>query len=388
MSDPKLTFLGPGPDLERLLGASRAGRVRALPWPLLLVVGLPTLLAAIYFLLIASPLYVSEARFIVRAPNQPQPSALGVTLQGAGLAPTQTDAFAVHDYIRSRDGLAELNRRFDVAQMLGGRGGDLFSRYPRPWESRSQEGQHKGFQRFVMVGYDSTTGISTLRVEAFRPEDAQGLAEGLLQGGEGLVNRLNRRAAADAVAEAERAQIEAQTALATAQARLTAFRNRERFIDPQRAAAESTQLIGQLSATVAGLRAERAQLAAEAPQSPQLPSLDNRIAAYEGQIAAERAKVAGNAGSLAPRVGAYEDLVLARELADRQAGEADAALIEARQDARRQRLYLERIVNPGRPDQAMEPRRLLSILTVLITMLLIYGIGWLVWAGVREHRQD
>ena len=370
------------------MGPDRAARMRALPWPFLLVVVAPTLLAAIYFLLIASPRYVSEARFIVRAPNQAQPSALGVTLQGAGLAPAATDAFAVHDYIRSRDGLAELNRRHDVARMLGGRGGDIFSRYPRPWESRSLEGQHKGFQRFVSVGYDSTTGISTLRVEAFRPEDAQAMAEGLLQGGEGLVNRLNRRAAADAVAEAERAQIEAQTALATAQSRLTAFRNRERFIDPQRAATESAQLIGQLSATVAGLRAERAQLAAEAPQSPQLPSLDNRIAAYEAQIAAERAKVAGNAGSLAPRVGVYEDLVLARELADRQASEADAALIEARQDARRQRLYLERIVNPGRPDQAMEPRRWLSILTVLITMLLVYGIGWLVWAGVREHRQD
>lgn len=388
MSEPRLTFLGPGPDLDRMLGAGPARRVRALPWPFLLVVAAPTLLAAVYFLLIASPRYVSEARFIVRAPNQAQPSALGVTLQGAGLAPAQTDAFAVHDYIRSRDGLAELSRRFDVARMLGGRGGDLFSRYPRPWESTSFEGRHKGFQRFVTVGYDSTTGISTLRVEAFRPGDAQALAEGLLQGGEGLVNRLNRRAAADAVAEAERAQVEAQTALATAQGRLTAFRNRERFIDPQRAATESAQLIGQLSADLARLRAERAQLAAEAPQSPQLPSLDNRIAAYEGQIAVARAKVAGNAGSLAPRVGVYEDLVLARELADRQAGEADAALIEARQDARRQRLYLERIVNPGRPDEAMEPRRWRSILTVLITMLLVYGIGWLVWAGVREHRQD
>ncbi|NBB53303.1 chain-length determining protein [Rhizobium sp. CRIBSB] len=357
-----------------------------MPWPFLLVVGLPTLLAAIYFLLIASPRYVSEARFLVRQPNQAQPSSLGVALQGAGIAPAQTDAFAVHEYIRSREALAELDQRRDIGAMLGM--GDVFARYPRPWESRTLEGRRKAFQRFVTVGYDSTTGISTLRVEAFRPEDAQALAEGLLQGGEGLVNRLNTRAAADAVAEAMTAKVEAQAALTAAQMRLTAFRNRERFIDPQRAAAESAQLIGQLSATVAGLRAERAQLAAEAPQSPQLPGLDNRIAAYERQIAAERAKVAGEAGSLAPRVSVYEDLVLTRELADRQASEADAALIQARQDARRQRLYLERVVNPGRPDEALEPRRWSSILTVLITMLLIYGIGWLVLAGVREHRQD
>lgn len=382
--DGKLTFLGPATSGLERLGASP--RLRALPWPFLLVVGLPTLLAAIYFLLIASPRYVSEARFLVRQPNQAQPSSLGVALQGAGIAPAQTDAFAVHEYIRSREALAELDQRRDIGAMLGM--GDVFARYPRPWESRTLEGRRKAFQRFVTVGYDSTTGISTLRVEAFRPEDAQALAEGLLQGGEGLVNRLNTRAAADAVAEAMTAKVEAQAALTAAQMRLTAFRNRERFIDPQRAAAESAQLIGQLSATVAGLRAERAQLAAEAPQSPQLPGLDNRIAAYERQIAAERAKVAGEAGSLAPRVSVYEDLVLTRELADRQASEADAALIQARQDARRQRLYLERVVNPGRPDEALEPRRWSSILTVLITMLLIYGIGWLVLAGVREHRQD
>lgn len=382
--DGKLTFLGPAASGFERLGSSP--RLRALPWPFLLIVGLPTLLAAVYFLLIASPRYVSEARFIVRQPNQPQPSSLGVALQGAGIAPAQTDAFAVHEYVRSREALTELDARGDIGVILGM--GDIFARYPRPWESRTLEGRRKAFQRFVTVGYDSTTGISTLRVEAFRAEDAQAVAEGLLQGGEGLVNRLNTRAANDAVAEAMTARVEAQAALAATQTRLTAFRNRERFIDPQRAAAESSQLIGQLAATVAGLKAERAQLSAEAPQSPQLPSLDNRIAAYERQIATERAKVAGEAGSLAPRVGAYEDLVLARELADRQAAEADAALIQARQDARRQRLYLERIVNPGRPDEALEPRRWLSILTVLITMLLIYGIGWLVLAGVREHRQD
>jgi len=35
------------------------------------------------------------------------------------------------------------------------------------------------------VGYDSTTGISTLRVEAFRPGDAHDIANALLDSGEG-----------------------------------------------------------------------------------------------------------------------------------------------------------------------------------------------------------
>jgi len=357
-------------------------------WPFLICVILPTLLAAFYFLLIASPRYVSEARFIVRQAGQAQPDALGLTLQGVGLSATQTDAFAVHDYMRSRDAVAELDQSLDLSRLLGPPGADIFSRWPRPWESRSREALYKGYQRFVTVGYDATTGISILRVEAYRPEDARRLAEALLTGGEGLVNRLNARSVADAVSQAETSRDEARERLSEAQRRLVAFRNRQRFIDPSMVAAEGAGLIGELSATLAGLRAERAQLAAEAPQSPQLPSLDNRIAAYERQISAERSKLAGEASSLVPAVSAYEDLVLERELADRQLSEATAALLAAERDARRQALYLQRVVSPALADEPTLPRRWLSILIVLIGSLLLYGVGWLVWSGLREHRQQ
>jgi capsule polysaccharide export protein KpsE/RkpR len=98
--------------------------------------------------------------------------------------------------------------------------------------------------------------------------------------------------------------------------------------------------------------------------------------------------MAGNSSSLAPMISVYEDLALARELADRELTQATAAVIAAEQEARRQKLYLDRVVSPSLPDEAAEPKRWLSILTVLASTLLAYGIGWLIWAGVREHRQD
>ncbi len=387
MTDHKLNYIGPIP---KLLAFERARPAwwRRVPVAALLVIGLPTLLAAIYYLMIASPRYVSETQFIVRAAGQSAPSSLGVALQGVGLAPTQTDAFAVHEYITSRDSLKELSRRFEVAQMIGPRGADAFSRYPRPWEARSQEGLYKGFQRFVTVGYDSTTGISTLRVEAFRPRDAQALTESLLGGGEQLINRMNARSASDAVAQARQSRDEARARLSSAQQQLTAFRNREQFIDPTTAAAQGTALIGGLLSEVARLRADRAQIAAEAASSPQLPVFDSRIRAYERQIAAEREKLAGDAGSLAPKLSIYEDLALSRELADRELTQATAAVISAEQEARRQKLYLDRVVNPSLPDEPSEPKRWLAILTVFASSMLAYGVGWLIYAGVREHRQD
>ena len=387
MTDQKLNYIGPIP---KMLAFERepVSWWRRLPVAMLLVVGLPTLLALIYYMLIASPRYVSETRFIVRAQGASAPSSLGVALQGVGLAPTQTDAFAVHEYITSRDSLNELSRRYEISDMLAPRGVDALSRYPRPWEDRSREGLYKGFQRFVTVGYDSTTGISTLRVEAFRARDAQALTEALLGGGERLINQMNERSTADSLAQARQSRDEARTRLSTAQQQLTAFRNRERISDPASTARESSELIGGLLAEVARLRADRAQLANEASNSPQIPVFDSRIRAYERQIATEREKVAGDANSLAPKLSIYEDLALAREFADRELTQATAAVISAEQEARRQKLYLDRVVSPSLPDEPAGPRRWLAVLTVFASSVLVYGIGWLVYAGVREHRQD
>lgn len=362
--------------------------IKRLPIGFLLVVALPTFLAAIYYLLIASPQYISEARFIVRAPTQSQVSALGVALQGVGFTTQATDAFAVHDFVTSRDGLSELNKHYDLATIWGRRGVDPFSRYPNLFEKRSFEGLHKSFSRFVTVGYASQTGISTLRVEAFTARDAQNIANALLDQGEGLVNRLNERATRDAVSDAIARRTAAESNLAQAQQALSAYRNQQQFIDPTRAAAESSQLIIGILAKLADLNAERTQVAAQAPQSPQLPAIEGRIRAYEQQVAIERAKIAGSATSLAPRVGVYETLALRNEIADRELTAATAAVTSAEIESRRQKLYLERIAAPNLPDEPTEPKRLLAILAAFMTSLLVYGVGWLIWAGVREHRQD
>lgn len=386
MTDAKLNYIGP---ITKALTYEKAPKPwwKRLPVGFIAIVVMPTTLAAIYYVFIASPIYVSEARFLVRATGQSQPTSLGVVLQGVGLSTGPTDAYVVHEFIDSRDGLKELSQKMNVAEIIGPKGVDAMSRYPRFWESKSEEGLYRGFRRFVTVGYDATNGISTLRVKAFRAKDAQSISLAMLDSGEHLINRLNARATADSVSEAVISRDLAKEKLSSAQQQLTAFRNREQFISPQVAASEGVQLIGGLLSTVANLRAERAQLSAEAPNSPQLPVLDSRIRAYESQIAVEREKLAGSSTSLAPKLSAYEDLIANRELAEKELTQATAALVSAEQEARRQKLYLERVVTPSLPDSPSEPKRWLAILTVFASTLLAYGVGWLIWAGVHEHRQ-
>jgi len=384
MADPKLEYLGSKskPSTRRRL------RVRKVPIGLLLCVVLPTALAAIYFLLIASPRYVSEAHFVVRSAGTSQPSPMGLALNVAGISTSTNEAFAVHEYLTSRDSLRELQKEYNVRAILGRQGSDFLARYPRPWDGSSEESLFKAYLRFLDVGHDSSTGISTIRVQAFTPKDAYMLNEALLKSGEALVNKLNERAAANALSDAERDRAVAAKAAEEASDALTRFRTSVRFIDPRTEAAENTQIIATLSVALAQLRAERDQIQAEAPASPQLAPINRRIIGLETQVEQARIKMAGSADSLAPKVGTYEDLLLQREIAERRVTQAEASLIAAQQEASRQKLYLERIVSPSMPDKGLEPRRWRSLLTVFLSVLLAYGVGWLVWAGIREHRQD
>lgn len=384
MNKPQIKFLGPL-HVEKAPDRSFFSRMPKIPLAFMLIVVFPTVITAIYLFLIATPRYVSESRFVVRSAGG-QPSALGFALQGVGLSAGSTNAFVVHDYITSRQAVVDLGQRIDILKAFNRPGVDPLSRLGGIGGLGSREAIYKGVQKYISVGYDSTTGISTLRVQAFNVQDARQLNESLLEGGERLVNNLNKRSASDAIRDAERALREADERLSRSQVQLTEFRNRERFIDPAKTAQAGATLIAELEGQLAVMRAERARISAETPDSPQLSSLDNRVAAFQRQIDIEQARLAGSQDSLAPKISVYENLMMEREFADRMVAAATVALNAAQQEARRQQLYIDRVVQPDSPDEPLEPRRLQILLAVFASLLLVYGIGWLIVAGVRESK--
>jgi capsular polysaccharide transport system permease protein len=389
--DPPIRFYGAAPAMDSV--GERSAWLGKVPWRFVMIVAVPTLVAAIYYFFIASPMYVSEARFVVRSRAEGTP-ALGSMLQNVGqsfgvsFGDNATDAFEVEDYMKSRDAVADLSRADQLRAIVDRPGADFISRFPRPFQGTSLESLYRAYHRFVIVGYDSQTGISTLRVTAFRPADAQSLADGLLSDGEALVNRLNDRAMTDAVSQAQRQVLEAEALSAGSETALTSFRNHEGMINPDRSSVADLELVTKLQEELADMRAERAGLAASAPRSPQLPVLDQRIAAFTAQVETARSGIAGQSDSLAPKVGEYEELTLRRDLAAKTLEGAVASLESARIDARRKQLYLERVVNPNLPDKATRPLRLKDVLTVFAATLVAYAILSMVIAGLREHRQQ
>ena len=65
-----------------------------------LTVLVPTICAIVYYGLIASDIYTSESRFLVRSPQKPAPTGLlGDFLQSSGITHSQDDTYSVRDFI-------------------------------------------------------------------------------------------------------------------------------------------------------------------------------------------------------------------------------------------------------------------------------------------------
>jgi len=361
-------------------------RIRLPGLGFLLIVVLPTLLSGIYYFGIAADQFVSEARFVVRSSTRSAPSGgLGSFLTNVGISRSQDDTFPVNDFIMSRDAAKLLVDNQQLRSILSRPEADLVARFPNFYTRDTFEDLFKRYKDLVTVTLDSSSGISALSVKSFRARDSLMVATALLTDAEALVNRMNARARHDAITVAQSEVDRAEKRVSDVQAALTKFRTVQNTLDPTKASTGLLEMIGRLSQESASSKAQLSELLRTSPQSPQIPGLRNRVGALDRQIAEEQRKIVGDNSSIATSLGDYERLLLSREFADKSLSSAIGSLEAARVEAQRQQLYLEHVVEPNLADAALYPKRYNGTAVVLLTCLLVYSIGWLLLAGVREH---
>ena len=306
---------------------------------------------------------------------------LGLT---AALSAAQSESFSVGDYMVSHDAVDALQGKFDLVSIFRRPEADQLARLW--WPDPSAETLLWYYRRQVSVTYNEDTGITTVKALAFRPEDARALVRALLSLGEDRVNEFNERAVQDTVRVAQREVDTAEKRVGRAQEALTAFRMRERDIDPERTSTAQLALVHGLQQQLAQSRAQLAGLSASVREdSPQFVALRDRIRALEGQIASESGRLTGENGALAPVLASYEQLTLQSEFARTSYTSALTALENARLQAMRQQLFIVNVVRPNLPQRALFPRSTMLVATVFLGTLLCYSIGWLIVAGMREH---
>ena len=350
----------------------------------------PTILAAVYYGLIASDIYISESRFVIKNPDQKrgQVSTLANLVQTTGLSGSQEQTNEVLAFVQSRAALKALEKNPGIQSKFASDQADPFTRFPRPLAQSSFENLFKYYSKMVTARLDTENGTAIIEVKAFTASDAYEINRRLLDLSEEMVNRLNGRAQAKGIAEAQK-QVDLATERAkAARVALAQYRNSKALIDPDKQAGGALEIANTMIAERAALQAQLELMQRVAPRNPSIPALRNQVNAISAQIASQDNRVVGSSTGIASKIGGYENLLVEQEFATESLNAANAALVQARAEAQRQQFYLERVVDPNVPDMPLLPKRFLNTLIVAATALCLYFIAWMFIVGILEHAPE
>ena len=338
-------------DPEPIVLSSRQKRDRVLAGLFVATVSV----AAVYNFLIATPRYASQFSYVVRSSTSSHDrfSFMNFSASGEGSDNSQ----AIITYLSSRDLIHQINQDGLVTRIFAAPQLDMFSAFPSPVSGKGEEHLFRHFRHYVDAYYDDKSNISYVEVQAFTPSDAQALAERMRRASEDKINTLNTRARAGMTAAAELEVAAARADLARVLADLTHARNHGGVIDPTLQSGAAVKVASGIAEDLAQIDVQIAQTRRAAPGNPGLAQMESRRAAIQAELARQNAAMAGGQGSLANRIEGSEELNVAREAAEKRLLGASLALATARTNADRNRLYLEWISAPNRPDEPLYPRR-------------------------------
>ncbi len=192
-------------------------------------------MAVAYFGFIASDIYISESRYVVRSPQKPATSTTEGMFSQLGLTKGNDDSYVVKEYVLSRDVLKVLERELDIKTLYSKLTIDWLARFPglRYWDN-SFEGFFKYYQKHVGVEVDTTTAVSILTVRAFDANEAQKINQKIVDLSEEFVNKLNERARTDLLKNSTNEVNIAKAKVEAIAMQLVALRTQKNVGEPER----------------------------------------------------------------------------------------------------------------------------------------------------------
>jgi len=359
-------------------------------WFLLGVI-LPSLLSCLYYFGVASDQYVSESRFVIKAPSQraAQTTSFANLIQSTGLSSGQEQSNQIIDFVRSRSALQTLQKNMKVEKAYQRDSVDWLSRFPRFWEQEAFEDLYQYYRGKIQINRDTDTGLVVLRTIAFSPKDAAAINAHLLDQSETLVNELNENARNKAISEAESRVVEAQMRVNKALKAISDYRSQSKLVEPLKEATGIVEIANRLIVERAALEAQLSTVRQVTPDHPSIPVLREQVASLTREIERQNSRlVGGDTDTISRKLPNYEALVLEQELASQLLMLSQTTLEQARTEALKQQFYLERVVEPNVPDLPEYPKALKTVLTIFGFALCLYFIIWMFVVGILEHAPE
>ena len=345
------------------------------------------LLAVIYWGLVASDRYVSEAHVIIQQMDMEMGQSTGLsTLLGMSGAPNRADQLLLRDHLLSVDMLEKLDAELDLREHYSDRRHDPISRM---WSADiSREWFHRYYLSRVTVEFDEYAGVLVIRTEAFSPEKARAMTSMLMEEGGRHMNMVARRLAQEQVSFLEKQVGQISERVMQARQSVLAYQNERNLVSPQGTAENVFGIINQLEGQLTTLKTQRGALLGYLnPRNPSVIELDLQIAAVQKQIAQQQARLTSSERQTLNRaIEEFTRLQMTAEFAQDMYKTALAALEKGRVDSVRTVRMVSVLQSPTQPQYPMEPRRIYNSAVFILATLVLAGIVSLLSTIIREHR--
>lgn len=354
--------------------------------PLVAIALMATLLAAVYWLLIASDRYVSEARVVIQRTDLPGGQSMDfASLLGGTSGGSRSDQLLLREHLMSVDLLRKLDARLGLRSHYSNSQHDPLSRM---WfTDASIEWFHRHYLSRVSVNLDEYAGVLVIQAQAYDPSMAQAITSQLVQEGEQTMNYL-----ANQLAQAQVQFLEQQVDTLHRQVLLTRsavldFQDKKGLASPQSTAESIASILARLESQRSELQTQRTALQAYLVlDHPSIVLLDQQIAAIQQQIRQEQAKLASGSGKTLNRtVEAFQRLEMRASFAQDVYKTALIALEKGRVEATRTIKKMSLLQAPSLPEYPLQPTRVHNLLVFAIVALLLAGVAHLLMAIVKDH---
>ncbi len=346
-----------------------------------------SLAAALYWGLIASDRYVSEAHVIIQRTDFASGQAMDfASLLGHADSGSRTDQLLLRDYLRSADLLKKLDAKLNLRAHYSDTQRDLLSRM---WSKDTPlERFHHHYLSRVSVEFDDYAGVLVIQAQAYTPQMAQAIAAAMVKEGEQFMNTLAQGIAQEQVAFFEKQVQQMNERAIQARQAVLEFQNKNGLVSPQGTAENLAGIVNSLEARLTELQTRRSSLLGYLmPDSPNIVELNLQIAAVTKQIAQEKARLASPDGKPMNRtVEEFQRLQMNAAFAQDVYKTSLVALEKGRIEATRMLKKVSVLRNPHEPQLSLEPRRLYNTIVFMLATLMIAGILHLLAAIIRDHK--
>jgi capsular polysaccharide transport system permease protein len=349
----------------------------------------PVVASFIYFQIFASDQFISEMRFAVRGSTEVLPGGQALASSGLGTLASlnaNQDIFIVADYINSQAIIDDLSKELDLRAIFNVPGADFLARFD---PSRPSEEFLRYWRQAVRTSVEVASGVLTVEVRTFLPEDSFRLASAIRARCDAMVNQLLAKMRSDMTERAEAEVKAAMDALAVRRAILERFRNVRMSIDPLGSARSLTSMITQLRRDLVAVDVSLARaLDALDADALSIRLLESNRVILAAQIATLEAKITGAAvdpSTASAALAEYDKLEVEKTLAANRVSVAEKILENARADADRQHLHLVSIEDPTYPQSSLFPYRGYMIAMIFLGAFGIWAVVSLTVANIRDH---